>query len=232
MRCLCKAFTLFELILVMLIVTIAMAIVAPSLGQFLNMRKSADAVNQILALARHARALALAEGKPYRLHVDTQTGEYWIEGREGSGYAEVQGDHGGRYRLPDDVKASWRADESAQAFPVNTVNQQSSSVGMNSGSGFGKSSGLGGGSGSSGGGLGSGGKSGLGGQGGSQQPGINNGGASNPRAMAAMQEAAVSFYPDGRNDALILTLEFDKEHVELGAWSETEPWGVMRGEEQ
>jgi len=47
-----------------------------------------------------------------------------------------------------------------------------------------------------------------------------------------MSDSAVCFYPDGRNDTLILSLEFGAEKFDLGAWSETEPWGVMREDER
>jgi len=134
-----RGFTLFELILVMLIMTIAMAIVAPSLAEFLHSRKSTNAVNQILALARHARAQALAEGKVYRLHVDTQAGEYWIESKEGAGFAAVEGENGQHFSFPEGMKGMWRADENAQVFPVTTAHEQQSSAGVNKGSGFGKS---------------------------------------------------------------------------------------------
>lgn len=201
-----RGFTLIELVLVLLILSIAMGVVAPSLNNFLNGRKSTNATNQIVALARHARSQALSEGKVYRLNVDTTSNQFWIDAQDGANFSDVLTEHGQRYKLPDGLKASWAADANAPVFPVNTANAQAASNVGGALTGASSQSGT--------------------------RPGSAGGLGGNSNGKGAIS-AFVSFYPDGRNDTAILTLDDGSgDKIQLGAWSETERWGVLKEDER
>src|SRR4051812_22221874 len=95
------AFTLLELVLVMLLMTIIMAIAAPSLSNFAKGRKSADAAQQVVSLARYARGQSIAEGVVYRLHVDPGSGAYWLTVQNGGIFEPPSSGFGQRFQLPD-----------------------------------------------------------------------------------------------------------------------------------
>jgi type II secretory pathway pseudopilin PulG len=73
-----SAFTLFELILVMVLLAIAAAILVPSLSGFVVSRQTDAAVMQVVSLAQYARNQAVSEGRFYRLNYDTQKNQVWI----------------------------------------------------------------------------------------------------------------------------------------------------------
>ncbi len=62
-----KAFTLMELIMVMLVVTIALGVAAPTLRGFLAGSKTKNCALEMVAMARWARTQAISEGRVYRI---------------------------------------------------------------------------------------------------------------------------------------------------------------------
>jgi len=100
------AFTLLELILVMVILAIASALIVPSLRGFAISRASDSAATQIVTLAQYARTQAISQGKTYRLNFDVEKGEVWLTMLEvGSGnYIPPPNDFGNRYPLPSGMK--------------------------------------------------------------------------------------------------------------------------------
>lgn len=96
-------FTLLELVLVMLLLTIIMATAAPSLSNFARGRKSKDAAQNIVALARYARGQAISEGVTYRLHVDPRQNAYWLAKQEGGTFIPIESDFGQHFELPEGV---------------------------------------------------------------------------------------------------------------------------------
>ena len=73
------AFTLIELILVMTVLTIAVAIAAPALANFFRGRTLDSEARRLLALTRHGQSRAVSEGLPMELWFDTATGAYGLE---------------------------------------------------------------------------------------------------------------------------------------------------------
>src|SRR5947207_6133930 len=63
-----RGFTLLELVVVMLILTVMLAMVAPSLSGFGRGRQAEQAAANILALSRWAREQAISDGRVYRLN--------------------------------------------------------------------------------------------------------------------------------------------------------------------
>jgi type II secretion system protein H len=74
-----RAFTLIELMLVMAILTIAVAIAAPALSHFFRGRSLESQARMLVALTRHAQSRAASEGLPMDLWVDTQKSEVGLE---------------------------------------------------------------------------------------------------------------------------------------------------------
>jgi prepilin-type N-terminal cleavage/methylation domain-containing protein len=64
-----RGFTLLELVLVMMIITITLAIAAPSMRGFVVGRAADSAATELLATLRYARRQAITEGRIYRLMV-------------------------------------------------------------------------------------------------------------------------------------------------------------------
>jgi len=102
-------FTLFELILVMLIVSVLAAISAPSLRGFLAGRKTSNTAAQVLALGQYARTQAINSGVVYRLNVDASAGTYWISVQSGTDYVSLRSEFGRPFQVPDGVSATWQA---------------------------------------------------------------------------------------------------------------------------
>lgn len=115
MRARRSGFTLIELCLVLLIVAIVMAVVAPSLRNFLYGRQADNAVTRLLALTRHARSQAITHGRVYRLNVDESTGGFWVDTQQGAEFKQLGTEFGQHYALPEGTKAAWNLPEGAEA---------------------------------------------------------------------------------------------------------------------
>ena len=116
-----SGFTLIELVLVLLIISVVMAITAPSLSHFINGRKTSNAANDLIALARHGRSKAISEGRSYRLTVDTTQKKFWLEAQEGANFSELGTDLGQHHAFPDGTTVQWKdAPNAAVNAPANT----------------------------------------------------------------------------------------------------------------
>ncbi len=83
------AFTLIELILVMAMLVILMAVMAPSLGNFFRGRSVDGEVRRLSSLIRYGRERAISEGTPMILWIDPQQRAYGLT--EDSTYAAQDG---------------------------------------------------------------------------------------------------------------------------------------------
>ncbi len=98
-------FTLIELILVLIIISIAFAIVAPAVGNRLGGNDSKRTAAQLRTTLELLRLRALTEGKEQRLIIDPEDNQYWQESgrqivaRDDSGDAP---DHGDEQITPSD----------------------------------------------------------------------------------------------------------------------------------
>ena len=98
-----RAFTLLELILVMVILSTVLAMAAPSLRGFFASRQTHDTATQILALTQFARSQAISEGIVYRLNFDTRERTYWLTAREAGVFEELGTEFGRVFTLPKDI---------------------------------------------------------------------------------------------------------------------------------
>ena len=98
------AFTLLELILVLVIICTILAMAAPSLRGWSHGSQMRDAADQFLTIARWARATATSEAKIHRLNVDTAGGKYWVTVQQGGEFANAQSTFGRVYQMPDGIR--------------------------------------------------------------------------------------------------------------------------------
>jgi prepilin-type N-terminal cleavage/methylation domain-containing protein len=122
-----SAFTLIELVLVMLVIAITMAMAAPSLSNWGRGGRLRDAGDQFLSVARYARTQAIAEARVYRLNVDPQTNTYFLTAQDGQQFVEIGGSFGKRFTLPDGCRIAMQPLQAiAAASP--TANATNTSV--------------------------------------------------------------------------------------------------------
>jgi prepilin-type N-terminal cleavage/methylation domain-containing protein len=103
-------FTLMELMLVMLVVSVVLAITAPSLRGFFASRQTADAALSMASLTKWARSQAISRGRCCRLNVDPASGTYWLTVQQGGMFSELHTDLGRRRRLPEGASVRVRND--------------------------------------------------------------------------------------------------------------------------
>ena len=98
-----RAFTLLELILVLVILSTVLAMAAPSLRGFFASRQTHDTAAQILALTQFARSQAISEGIVYRLNFDTLECTYWLTARQAGAFERLKTEFGQSFTLPKDM---------------------------------------------------------------------------------------------------------------------------------
>jgi len=99
-----KAFTLLELILVMLILSTVLAMAAPSLRGFFSSRQINDCAEQIVVLTRYAKSQAIYEGRPYRVNFNMTERWYWVSVLENSQFEADDRMLTRRYTIPGGIK--------------------------------------------------------------------------------------------------------------------------------
>lgn len=98
-----NAFTLLELILIMIILCTVLAMAAPSLRGFFSSRQLHDITEQILAMTRYAKVQSVFESRYYRVNFDPQLRLYWISSRRESQYQRLDNNFGNLYSIPADI---------------------------------------------------------------------------------------------------------------------------------
>ena len=104
------AFTLIELLLVLVVIATALAIAAPAMSGWGRGSRMRDAGDHLLATTKWARAQAIADGQVYRLNVDAQNNRYWVSVQQGLEFVPVDsqfgretfGEDGAMLQLVDD----------------------------------------------------------------------------------------------------------------------------------
>lgn len=96
-----RGFTLIELVLVMLIIGLLLAIVAPALGGLLRSQRMDQSARTITAMLQEARVRSAADAKPYRLVIDTDDNTCWLEALTPEGFARPKSIAGKVLELED-----------------------------------------------------------------------------------------------------------------------------------
>jgi len=89
-----RGFTLIELVLVMLIIALLLAIVAPSLGGLMRSQKMDQSARTVAAMLAEARVRAASDAKPYRLVIETQDNTCWLEMLTPQGFQRPHASYG------------------------------------------------------------------------------------------------------------------------------------------
>lgn len=95
-----RGFTLLELVAVLVIVSIALAVAAPSLSGWRQGRELDAAVSDFLTATRTARMQAVMKGAVHRLLVDPQGRQYQLVVQSGEEFVPVDGAAGDVRELP------------------------------------------------------------------------------------------------------------------------------------
>ena len=99
------AFSLFELIIVMAIIAISLAIVAPNLAGFSKRRITTETATHFVATAHFARSQAIADGCIFRLNLDPAAGRWWLTKDDGTGnFIPDTSGEGPAFSVPDSVR--------------------------------------------------------------------------------------------------------------------------------
>ncbi len=77
------AFTLIELVFVMLLLATMLAFAAPSLSRSMRQRHLKDEATRLLALTEYARAEAISQGVPMTLWVDANARRFGVSAKTG-----------------------------------------------------------------------------------------------------------------------------------------------------
>jgi prepilin-type N-terminal cleavage/methylation domain-containing protein len=96
-------FTLIELVLVMLVMTIAIGVAVPELRGWNRGARMRDTVDQILTLARMARTEAISTAQVHRLTVDG-SGRCYVSKQEGEQFVALGESRDAVLEMPDGVK--------------------------------------------------------------------------------------------------------------------------------
>ena len=97
-------FTLIELIVVMVLIAIMLAVVAPSLSGFGSGRKLDNAVDQFLATTRWAQSQAVMDAQPLAIQIDSSANTYLVNTVNGDTRTPVAGEFGQAVTLPTGFK--------------------------------------------------------------------------------------------------------------------------------
>jgi len=99
-------FTLLELILVMLILTIAVAISAPSLGNFSRGRVLDNNAARFLSLTRWARSQAISDGTTYRINIDPSKRAFTVSYNNRGSYSAYTAGRDRGFTLPEELSVA------------------------------------------------------------------------------------------------------------------------------
>jgi len=95
-----SAFTLMELVFVLVIITIAMAMAAPSLRNFWKGNRIKDAGEQLSYITRLARTQAISDGAVYRLGIDPNGTGYALYVQQAEGFVLIPSNN---FALPEEA---------------------------------------------------------------------------------------------------------------------------------
>src|SRR5688572_1451449 len=115
------AFTLLELLFVLLVISTALALAAPSLGGWRRGQRVRDAGEEFRAVARHGRALAIANSQVHRLYVDPNNGRYWLMAQDGPDFVNLGTGMGRVFSVPEGCRISMVNSTAGASSPVEFV---------------------------------------------------------------------------------------------------------------
>jgi type II secretion system protein H len=112
-----RAFTLIELIMVMVIMTIVVGLIAPSLRGFAMGRRTYNTASTILSLTQYAHSQAISEGRIYRLNFDTSARAFWLTADNAGTFSAPNNDYGQRFTT--ETNATLQVNITPRVIPLN-----------------------------------------------------------------------------------------------------------------
>ena len=105
-----KAFTLLELILVMIILSTVLAMAAPSLRGFFSSRQINDISEHILSMTRYAKIQAIFNSNIYRVNFDLTRRLYWVSSlsQTKGDYERLENQFANYYSIPEDIEFDFK----------------------------------------------------------------------------------------------------------------------------
>ncbi len=113
-----KAFTLLELIVVMLLMASMFAMAAPSLRGFFRSSEMQQDARMVLGMMHKARVLAMREGKVYWVAIDEREGELTLYLPGENEKTEVKAGWAKRVRLKDGIEIAVEEEEVGEEVDV------------------------------------------------------------------------------------------------------------------
>jgi prepilin-type N-terminal cleavage/methylation domain-containing protein len=97
-------FTLFELVIVMVVIATLIAIAMPAVRGFWSGTRSRDATTELLATMQYARAKSAAEARIYRLTLDVDNAAYQLSVQDGVDFVDTGTEFGQVIALPEGMR--------------------------------------------------------------------------------------------------------------------------------
>jgi prepilin-type N-terminal cleavage/methylation domain-containing protein len=96
-----RAFTLLELVLVLVVISVALSIAAPALRGFSRGAKMHDAATQFTAMCHWARTQAISTSRVYRLVVQPANAQYRVMVQDGDTFVSPSSAFGQVFVMPE-----------------------------------------------------------------------------------------------------------------------------------
>ncbi len=112
-------FTLLETVLVLVLITMTLALAAPSLGGWRRGAMLRDAGDDFLATAAWARARAIADARIHQLQIDPAGAGWRVLMDDGGQYVPAPGEYGQGLQLPPSLRIDQTGGGASIAFHPN-----------------------------------------------------------------------------------------------------------------
>lgn len=106
-------FTLIELVLVLVLLTVVLATAAPSLARWGWGRELTNAGDDVMTAVRWARGRAISSGTPHRVEFDTRNGSFRVTHLVGQEWVEAPGEFAEPTELPERLRLEVRRHDDA-----------------------------------------------------------------------------------------------------------------------
>jgi type II secretion system protein H len=108
-----RGFTLLELLLVMMIITVVLGLAAPSLRGWRRATNLKGAAEDFITITRFARVQAVASGTVHRVVLEPASGRYFVAAQSGQNFVPIESNLA-RGTVPDEFHIQWADQQSVE----------------------------------------------------------------------------------------------------------------------